>query len=213
MSELRAVFENIMALNRWSGDESRSGPGSTLAYTRHLRPHLESFIKDFQIGAMFDAPCGDFNWMREVAFPQGFSYLGGDIASSLIENNQIAYAGEGRQFVAFDVVNDVFPDSDLWFCRDCLFHLPEALIFKALRNFSRSNIKFLMMTNHINASGFVNTDIPAGEFRLVDFFAEPFNLPGDVLFRVEDYIDPFPPREMCVWTREQVASVLKAPRE
>ena len=209
MSELRAVFENIMALNRWSGDESRSGPGSTLAYTRNLRPSLEAFMKDFRIGAMFDAPCGDFNWMKEVAFPQGFGYLGGDIASSLIEKNQIAFAGEGRQFIEFDIVNDAFPDSALWFCRDCLFHLPEALIFKALRNFSRSNIKFLMMTNHINASGFANMDIPAGEFRLVDFFAEPFNLPGDVLFRVADYVDPFPPREMCVWTREQIEAALE----
>lgn len=212
MSELRAVFENIMALNRWSGGESQSGPGSTLNYTQRLRPRLESFVEDFKIASMFDAPCGDFNWMKEVKFSERFAYLGGDIARSLIEQNQIAYAGEGRQFVEFDVVNDAFPDSDLWFCRDCLFHLPEALIFKALRNFSRSSIKFLMMTNHINASGFVNTDIPAGEFRLVDFFAEPFNLPGDVLFRVVDYVDPFPPREMCVWTREQVASAMGSRR-
>jgi hypothetical protein len=212
MSELRAVFENIMALNRWSGEESRSGPGSTLAYTRHLRPHLESFLRDFKIGAMFDAPCGDFNWMKEVEFPEGFAYLGGDIAPSLIEKNRADYPDEGRRFIEFDVVADVFPQSDVWFCRDCLFHLPEAYIFKALRSFSRSNIKFLMMTNHINASGFANTDIPAGEFRLVDFFSEPFGLSRDVLFRVEDYVDPFPPREMCVWTREQVASAMERGR-
>jgi len=213
MSELRAVFENIMALNRWSGDESRSGPGSTLAYTRHLRPHLESFIKDFRIASMFDAPCGDFNWMKEVKFPEGFAYLGGDIASSLIETNRIVYAGAGRAFVAFDIVTDIFPEADVWFCRDCLFHLPEAYIIRALQNFGASNIKFVMMTNHINASEFENTDIPAGEFRLIDFFGAPFNLPRDLLFRAQDYVDPFPPREMCVWTREQVASALKAQRE
>ena len=209
MSELRAVFENIMALNRWNGDESRSGPGSTLTYTRHLRPSLETFARNFSIGAMFDAPCGDFNWMRQVRFPEGFVYLGGDIATSLVERNQADHAGEGRKFIEFDVANDVFPECDVWFCRDCLFHLPEAYIFKALRNFSRSKIRFLMMTNHINASGFENTDIPAGEFRLVDFFAEPFFLPREVLFRVDDYIEPFPPREMCVWTREQVAAALE----
>ena len=66
-----------------------------------------------------------------------------------------------------------------------------------------------MMTNHINAAGFKNSDIPVGEFRLVDFFSEPFNLPREVLFRVVDYVDPFPPREMCVWTREQVAAALQ----
>lgn len=85
MSELRAVFENIMALNRWSGDESQSGPGSTLNYTRHLRPHLEAFVANFGISSLFDAPCGDFNWMRQVKFPEGFMYLGGDIARPLVE--------------------------------------------------------------------------------------------------------------------------------
>lgn len=109
-------------------------------------------------------------------------------------------------------MSDVFPQSDVWFCRDCLFHLPQAYIFKALQNFCRSNIKFLMMTNHINAFGFENTDIPTGEFRLIDFFAEPYRLPREVLFRVDDYIDPFPAREMCVWTREQIAAAIERPR-
>jgi hypothetical protein len=212
MSELRAVFENIMALNRWSGDESQSGPGSTLNYTQRLRPHLETFLRDFKIASLFDAPCGDFNWMKAVKFPEGFAYVGGDIASSLIEKNRIAYASEGREFVEFDIVSGVFPEADVWFCRDCLFHLPEAYIVKALQNFCDSKIRFLMMTNHVNASGFKNMDIPAGEFRLVDFFGAPFDLPEAVLFRVEDYIDPFPQREMCVWTREQVAAAMKKPR-
>ena len=66
-----------------------------------------------------------------------------------------------------------------------------------------------MMTNHINATGFKNVDIEAGEFRLIDFYSPPFNLPRDVLFRVADYVDPFPQREMCVWTREQIAAALK----
>jgi hypothetical protein len=212
MSELRAVFENIMALNRWNGEESQSGPGSTLHYTQHLRPRLETFLEEFHIRTLFDAPCGDFNWMKEVKFPQGFAYKGGDVASSLIAKNRLNYAGDGREFIEFDIVADVFPDADLWFCRDCLFHLPEAYIFRALRNFYASNIRLLMMTNHINVTGFRNSDIPAGEFRLVDFFAEPFCLPADVLFRVEDYVDPFPPREMCVWTREQVAAALEKQR-
>ena len=65
-----------------------------------------------------------------------------------------------------------------------------------------------MMTNHLNTTGFTNTDIKAGDFRLIDFYLEPFGLPRDVLFRVADYVYPYPQREMCVWTREQVASAL-----
>jgi hypothetical protein len=66
-----------------------------------------------------------------------------------------------------------------------------------------------MMTNHINATGFENVDIEAGEFRRVDFYEAPFHLPRDVLFRIADYVYPFPQREMCVWTREQILAALQ----
>jgi len=84
MPGLAQIFEDIMARNRWSGGESRSGPGSTLAYTVNLRHQLEVFLAAFEIGALFDAPCGDFNWMKEVNFPPGVAYLGGEIAGSLV---------------------------------------------------------------------------------------------------------------------------------
>jgi hypothetical protein len=213
MSELGEIFENIMALNRWSGGESRSGPGSTLSYTCNLRAQLEIFLKTYGIKTFFDAPCGDFHWMKEVAFPSGTAYLGGEIASSLVEENRRKYASDSRTFFSFDIVADKFPAGDLWFCRDCLFHLPDAFIFQALRNFCQSKIELLMMTNHINATGFANVDIEAGEFRLVDFYAAPFRLPRDVLFRIADYVYPFPQREMCVWTREQVLAALERRRE
>jgi len=208
MSDLERVFEDIIARNRWSGDESRSGPGSTMAYTCNLRSQLPLFLDAFAIKTFFDAPCGDFNWMRAVAFPPGVAYIGGEIARSLVDRNARAYAGASRKFIAFDIVADAFPPSDVWFCRDCLFHLPNAAIVGALENFCASQTRLLMMTNHLNTTGFRNTDIPAGEFRLVDFYAEPFCLPREVLFRIADYVHPFPQREMCVWTREQVAAAL-----
>jgi hypothetical protein len=209
MSELESLFENIMALNRWSGEESRSGPGSTLSYTCNLRSQLEVFFDKFGTKTLFDAPCGDFHWMKEVPFPAGFSYLGGDVVGSLIAQNIKKYAAEGRTFVKFDIAADRFPGADVWFCRDCLFHLPDAFVFRALRNFCDSDIALLMMTNHINATGFKNVDIEAGEFRLIDFYSEPFRLPRDVLFRIADYVYPFPQREMCLWTREQIVAALE----
>jgi hypothetical protein len=78
-----------------------------------------------------------------------------------------------------------------------------------LHNFCQSKIELLMMTNHINATGFENVDIEAGEFRRVDFYEAPFHLPRDVLFRIADYVYPFPQREMCVWTREQILAALQ----
>jgi len=208
MPGLAQIFEDIMARNRWSGGESRSGPGSTLAYTVNLRHQLEVFLAAFEIGALFDAPCGDFNWMKEVNFPPGVAYLGGEIAGSLVALNESRYASPSRKFVAFDIVADRFPAADVWFCRDCLFHLPDAAILQALRSFCASSIRYVMMTNHINATGFENSDIAAGEFRLIDFHAAPWRLPREVLFRIADYVHPFPQREMCLWTRQQVAAAL-----
>src|SRR5476651_21032 len=128
-SELEGVFDNIMALNRWGEGESRSGPGSSLLYTRNLRSQLEVFFRQFAVASFFDAPCGDFNWMRQVDFA-GVTYVGGDISRALIAHNVEAHAAGNRTFINFDVIADKFPKADVWFCRDCFFHLPEASIFQ-----------------------------------------------------------------------------------
>lgn len=210
MTELRDVFENIMAHNRWSGGESKSGPGSTLPYTVNLRAELARLVSEFEIARMFDAPCGDFHWMKEVAFAREVAYLGGDVSPSLIERLESEYGGPARRFFEFDIVKGDFPAADVWFCRDCLFHLSEANVLAALRNFSRSSINFAMITTHLNTTGFQNSDIPDGEFRLIDLHAAPYRLPRDVKFRVADYIFPFPQREMCLWTRDQIAAAIGA---
>ncbi len=146
----------------------------TLIYTVNLRSQLEVFLERFDIRSFFDAPCGDFNWMCEVQFPEQLVYLGGDIADTLVSENKIKYSNHQREFVAFNIVTDRFPVSDMWFCRDCFFHLPNIDIFRALHNFVDLDMKFLMMTNHIDSLNFENRDAKAGGFRLLDFFIEPF---------------------------------------
>ena len=209
MSDLKSVFETIAVENKWGDKESVSGAGSTLAYTYNLRHELADFVRAFEIGTLFDAPCGDFNWMRAVDFPPEMKYIGGEIVPALVEANSRNYGGGGRTFIPFDITRDEFPACDLWFCRDCLFHLPYRLIFEALTRFARSSARLVMMTNHINATGFENRDIESGQYRQLDFYAEPFALPRDVLYQIPDYVYPFPQREMCVWSREQIAKALQ----
>jgi hypothetical protein len=208
VSELAAVFGRHAEANYWGNSESVSGDGSTLAYTHNLRDQLARFLRAFRVVSMFDAPCGDFNWMRAVEFPENFDYLGGDIVAALIERNRARDGGAGRRFVPFDIAADAFPDADLWFCRDCLFHLPSAAILSALRGFARSRIGFVMTTTHLNVSGFDNVDIAAGGFRLLDLYKPPYRLPREVLFRIPDYVFPYPQRELCVWSRAQVRAAL-----
>ena len=209
MSELAAVFESHAAHNHWGNAESVSGDGSTLDYTYNLRRELAKFVRAFGVVSIFDAPCGDFNWMRAVEFPHGFQYVGGEIVPALVAANQARYGAPGRRFEQFDITADAFPDADLWLCRDCLFHLPSAAILRALTAFARSRIGFVMTTTHLNVSNFDNTEVAAGGFRLLDLYKPPYNLPREVMYRIADYVHPYPPRELCVWSRAQVAGALR----
>jgi len=37
----------------------------------------------------------------------------------------------------------------------------------------------------------------------------PYNFPKTAIYRVEDYIQGYPPREMVLWSRDQVIEGLK----
>lgn len=208
MTDLKDVFVSIAETNKWRDGESVSGAGSTAGYTHTIRHELAEFVRAFEMRSLFDAPCGDFNWMRFVEFPQGFAYIGGEIVPALVQTNSVKYGGEGRRFVEFDIARDVFPEADLWMCRDCLFHLSYARIFAALEGFCRSSIGYLMTTTHLNTTGFVNRDIVDGDYRPIDLYSEPFNLPREALYQIPDYVFPYPQREMVVWSRAQVEAAL-----
>ncbi len=208
MNDLAAVFEGHAAQNHWGNAESVSGDGSTLDYTHNLRHELPKFVRAFRVVSLFDAPCGDFNWMRAVEFPNGFQYTGGDIVAALVEAASARYEAPGRKFQRFDVTSDIFPDADLWLCRDCLFHLPSDSILAALRSFAQSRIGFMMTTTHLNVSNFDNSEVAAGGFRLLDLYKPPYRLPREVLFRIADYVHPYPARELCVWSRAQVSAAV-----
>ena len=52
---------------------------------------------------MFDAPCGDFHWMRYVLDESDLDYIGGDIVEKIIENNKAYYEKNHVKFVKFDI--------------------------------------------------------------------------------------------------------------
>jgi hypothetical protein len=201
-------FTRIYLENRWDSEESVSGPGSTLAYTENLRAELPPLFQSLGIRKIFDAPCGDFNWMQHVVRETGVHYIGGDIVSALITRNQSRHGGDGRDFITIDLTQGAFPAADLMVCRDCLFHLSFADTSRLLQNYLDSGIPYLLTTTHRNQGNFVNTDVETGGFRLIDLHAAPYHLPLEVLAAIDDWIAPHPPRTMSLWRREQVASAL-----
>ena len=204
------IFTTIFEGNYWNSAQSVSGGGSTLEYTESLRNDLPRLFEQRSIRHVYDAPCGDFNWMRHVVNDTGIRYIGADIVRPLIEQLATKYQRDDIRFVVADIAADAFPQADLWICRDCLFHLSNSDILLALKNFAASQVPYVLTTTHIVPQGFMNSDIRPGGFRLIDLFSEPFCLSREVLFRVPDWVadSHYPPREMCLWSREQIADAL-----
>jgi hypothetical protein len=141
-------------------------------------------------------------WMSVMLNDVDITYIGGDIVKSIVDENIRNYSNSKTFFTYLDITKDPLPNSDMMLCRDCLFHFSFEYIQKALNNFYRSGIKYLMATNHILAVP--NVDIETGGFRPLDLTQEPFLL-GRPLYVVEERSEiPGILRQVNVWTREQI---------
>ena len=208
-------FNKIYSTNYWLDGESRSGKGSSLRSTENIRIHLPKIIERFKIKRLFDAPCGDFNWMSQVLKNVDVDYIGSDIVEDLIilnsknEKNNI-------KFVKLDIRIDKLPVSDLMICRDCLFHFSYEDIFKFLDNFLISDIKYILLTSHLNTEDkFENRNIVTGDFRKIDLFSKPFNFEKNYIYSFVDRdvleIQHF--KHMYLFSKSQIKNYLiKNPR-
>ncbi len=194
------IFDNAARHNMWGSAESISGGGSEIGFTADYRARLAKLLPRFQ--SMFDAPCGDMNWMRQVLEEVPIAYRGGDISAHVIELNRTKFPH--LRFDLFDITRDAFPKADVWHCRDCLFHLSYADIRSALDNFAASEIPCALITTHV---GLVhNVDIKTGGWRYLNLLRPPFNLPRPALM-LKDYPRGDLPRYVGLWTREQLRRV------
>lgn len=202
------TFDEIYAKNFWGSGESASGVGSELASTARYRAALVTLIQQQRFQSLFDAPCGDMNWMPAVIAQTPIAYQGGDISSSLVA--QLAEAHPTLSIRTFDICHDDFPRADVWHCRDCLFHLPFTDIRAALRRFVASEIPYVLLTTHRARWLHRNLDITRVGFRVIDFERAPFNFPKPLAL-LPDYrrgIDF--PRYVALWPREVIAQALAA---
>jgi hypothetical protein len=202
------VFTSIYETNWWGSGESVSGTGSTLAYTANLREKLPALFEKIAVHKVFDAPCGDFNWMRHVVQSCEVDYVGADIVPQLIARNTDIYQNDRMRFVTANVISDKFPQADIWICRDCLIHFSFNDILATFENFARSEIGYLLTTTHVNQAGFRNMDIRTGDARVIDLFSEPFFLPRNYLDAIDDWQEPEAPRMMVLFSRQQVIESL-----
>ncbi len=112
--------------------------------------------------------------MNEVPL-EGIDYTGADILPSLVAVNTSFYADDNVRFRVMDLTKGELPRVDLILCRDCLVHLSNRLIGKALNNIHTSNSRYFLSTTFPSVS--INCDIPTGNWRPVNLTLPPFDLP------------------------------------
>lgn len=208
-SNIEDRFTAIYKYNYWEGSESVSGRGSSLEYTKNLQQKLPELFDKFSIKSVFDAPCGDFNWMSNVVEHNNITYIGADIVKPLIESNKKHNKNARARFLHFDITRHDFPQADLWICRDCLFHLSYKDTLSVLQRFIISDIPYILTTTNSNIDEFNNIDIATGNYREIDLFSEPYLFSDDVLFRIDDFVSPYSPREMCLWSQEHIIDAVE----
>ena len=187
---MRDKFTKIYQYSLWGSEESASGPGSELEYTRPLRKWLIDIVPKLEVKVFLDAACGDFNWMKEVVPNLGVNYIGLDIVPALVRKNQKKYSSKNINFHIADICKDKLPKCDLIMVRDCLWHLSNEDVNHFFVNLSRLEYKYLLTSTHLVHEGFCNTNIVSGEykdFRMIDLFSDPFNFSKEnVKNRVRD---------------------------
>ena len=186
IDDTEKIFEKIYINNYWGSNKSRSGPGSSLKNTKNIRKNLIKIIKKYKIKFIFDAPCGDFNWMYLVIKNSKLNYLGSDIVKDLIKLNKIKYKSKNIKFSKKNLISGKFPKADLWIGRAFFYHLSFNDIRKVLINLKKSKIKYCLITNHRVNSKHLNKDITTGSFRRLSLFKEPLNFKKNYLLKVKD---------------------------
>ena len=196
---------------QWKGaSETICGKGSTLSYTEVFRAAFETLLSDLKIERLLDAPCGDFHWMKTVAFSG--DYIGMDIVPDIIADNVALHSSARRRFLQGDITKDPLPAADLMLVRDCLFHLPFVNVANFFENFLKHRIPFVAITSNVNA---VNQDIEVpGRYRPINLLLEPAGLPKpESRFMLRDYPESVSrKRFIYVWRHEQVKDVMTAAR-
>jgi hypothetical protein len=107
----REKFTEVYQKNAWRGTESVSGTGSARGQTEGLRAALPKLLRELGAKSLVDAPCGDFNWMKDVAL--GVDYIGVDIVEELVARLERQFGTTGRRFECLDVVQDILCGTSL----------------------------------------------------------------------------------------------------
>ena len=188
--DLASRFARVYETNLWANTESRSGAGSSLAATAHIRAELPALLRQLGVRRLLDVPCGDFHWMSRVDLVGAgvVAYLGGDLVDAIVAENRARYARPGVEFARVDLTAGQLPPvagerADALFCRDCLVHLSFANIERVLEGVRASGIPWLITTTFVQRAD--NAEIVDGDWRPLNLERAPFDFPPPSAMLIE----------------------------
>lgn len=203
------TFTKYYVTNFWNDEESVSGSGSNKANTATLVAELRPMLDKLQIGTVLDIPCGDFQWMQNVDL-NGIHYFGGDIVREIIDDLEKKFGGQEKTFLHLNLLEGDLPRADVVICRDCLVHFSFEDILHALNAIERSGAKYLA-TTHFPAAR-KNYDIVTGDWRRLNFTAQPFGWPQPDESIVENSSEgggDFADKSLSFWRLDRIAATIK----
>jgi hypothetical protein len=194
----KEIFNDIYYRNRWGDRESISGRGSNLQQTLVIIKKIPVLLEKLNVKTILDAPCGDFYWLKQAQLNLE-KYIGCDIVTDLITENQSRYGNEVREFINLDLATDTLPQVDLIFCRDCLVHISFKEALAVIKNFKSSNSTYLLTTTYPGIPE--NKDIVTGDWRAIDLQLPPYNFP-DMLEIIDEETTErkdYPQKSLGLW--------------
>lgn len=175
---LQKHFSHIYNTWYWRMDqnESRSGEGSTLAWTNPFKASLLKIIKENNIKSILDCSCGDWNWMQHIS-DQLPNYVGIDIVPEMIQENNRKFANDHIKFECSDMntymkrqPNNSF---DLVIIRHTMIHLPLQYCTEAATESKRIS-NYSLLTSFSEPVDNREIYIPYETYRPVFLGKEPF---------------------------------------
>ena len=193
-------FEMIYELGVWRQGKDQvaaSGAGSELEATEGVRSSLTGLLSDLKVQTLVDVGCGDWTWMSQLELP--CNYLGLDIVENVVKSNLAAYGKPGIDFRRLDAVAEPIPDCNAVLCREVIFHLSFADGLSLINNI-KCHAEWLIITT--DTSIWFNSDIPSGDFRMLNLQYRPFRFPRPEREISDDFVAGG--RKLSLWRTESL---------
>lgn len=171
---------------------------------------LLAFCIKHNIKSIYDAGCGELNWMDpRRLISNNIAYSGGDISVHSVEYCHGHFLGIDIKH--HDMTTDPFPEVDLIFSSDVVIHLSDDDRRKFLNNFVRSGSKYVMITDDRGVKENISIDYSVPfPWQPINWAIDPWNLPPEIDL-MPDLVPQgdIPSRRMSMWSREQIEKRLR----